>query len=332
MIDGVLLVPESKMNLVSVHQLTHQYGVTVEVNHHGKAIIRNSDGVQIGECHLDKQRHVYVLEYLRPAHLYAFSQESSSNILGKIFLDTPAENIGPIHRSDESIRSMMPFFSSSSVRLRPTTGQQPQLLHEDEEQGGGGGAAAAPPPPPPNKSTLSQALTSTANLATVLPTGTLLALNLLSPIFTNHGACDATMALLTRCLLAVLALSCVLASFTDSVKGPDGRVYYGVATPRGLWLIDYPPGAPLPPVADTSRCRLAFIDFVHAALSAAVFGVVAARDKNVVKCFCPTPARETEEVLDILPLGVGVLCSLLFVAFPTRRHGIGYPVAVNNGS
>ena len=107
-----------------------------------------------------------------------------------------------------------------------------------------------------------------------------------------------------------------------------GRVYYGVATLRGLWLVDYPPGAP--PPGDTSRYRLAFVDFLHAALSVAVFGVVAARDKNVVRCFYPAPPKETEEVLDILPLGVGVLCSLLFVAFPTRRHGIGYPVTSGN--
>ncbi|XP_062191117.1 protein DMP3-like [Phragmites australis] len=207
--------------------------------------------------------------------------------------------------------------SSSSLRQRPVSAQQPQLQEEQQqpspkqEQQQGAAASASPPPPP---STLSQALTSTANLANLLPTGTLLAFNLLAPTFTNHGACDGTTALLTRGLLAVLALSCVLASFTDSMKGPDGRVYYGVATPRGLWLLDYPPGAPTP--GDTSRYRLALVDFVHAALSVAVFGVVAARDKNVVRCFCPAPARETEEVLDILPLGVGVLCSLLFVAFP----------------
>ncbi|CAL5009418.1 unnamed protein product [Urochloa decumbens] len=227
--------------------------------------------------------------------------------------------------------------SSSSVRQRPATAvsagavQQPELVQEEDEQQqdpllpNKQEPEASPPPP---RSALSQALTSTANLANLLPTGTLLAFNLLSPTFTNHGACDATTALLTRGLLAVLALSCVLASFTDSLKAPDGRVYYGVATPRGLWLIDYPPGG-APPLPDTSKYRLAFIDFVHAALSAAVFGVVAARDKNVVRCFCPAPARETEEVLDILPLGVGVLCSLLFVAFPTRRHGIGYPVTAN---
>ncbi|CAO2169699.1 unnamed protein product [Urochloa humidicola] len=233
--------------------------------------------------------------------------------------------------------------SSSSVRQRPATAvsvaaasqQQPQVLQEDEQQQDPllpkqqQEKQEPEAPPPARRSPLSQALTSTANLANLLPTGTLLAFNLLSPTFTNHGACDATTSLLTRGLLAVLALSCVLASFTDSLKAPDGRVYYGVATPRGLWLIDYPPGAP-PPVVDTAKYRLAFMDFVHAALSAAVFGVVAARDKNVVRCFYPAPAKETEEVLDILPLGVGVICSLLFVAFPTRRHGIGYPVTNGN--
>uniref|UniRef100_A0ACD6AI57 Uncharacterized protein n=1 Tax=Avena sativa TaxID=4498 RepID=A0ACD6AI57_AVESA len=212
--------------------------------------------------------------------------------------------------------------AAASVRQRSTAAASP-LLQEDQQQDGDGGPAPPPPPPPP-KSMLYQALTSTASLANLLPTGTVLAFQLLAPTFTNHGACDATTALFTRILLAVLAASCVLASFTDSLKGPDGRVYYGVATRRGLWLLDYPPGAPAP---DTSRYRLAIIDAVHAVLSVAVFGVVAARDKNVVGCFYgPSPAKETAEALDIVPLGIGMLCSLLFVVFPTRRHGIGYPV------
>ncbi|KAM0917521.1 hypothetical protein ACQ4PT_009444 [Festuca glaucescens] len=218
--------------------------------------------------------------------------------------------------------------SGVTVRQRSTAASSP-LLQEDqqqqqqEKQQGADGGSQAP------RSPLYQALTSTASLANLLPTGTVLAFQLLAPTFTNHGACDTTTALLTRGLLAVLALSCLLASFTDSLKGPDGRVYYGLATPRGLWLLDYPPGAPVP---DTAKYRLAFIDAVHAALSVAVFGVVAARDKNVVGCFYgPSPAKETAEALDIVPLGVGVLCSLLFVAFPTRRHGIGYPVTNGAG-
>uniref|UniRef100_A0A0E0DSJ4 Uncharacterized protein n=1 Tax=Oryza meridionalis TaxID=40149 RepID=A0A0E0DSJ4_9ORYZ len=42
----------------------------------------------------------------------------------------------------------------------------------------------------------------------------------------------------------------------------------------------------------------------------------------------PPPSRATiaiQSVLGIVPLGVGVMCSLLFVVFPTTRHGIGYP-------
>ncbi|EES14365.1 hypothetical protein BDA96_07G005900 [Sorghum bicolor] len=236
--------------------------------------------------------------------------------------------------------------SSASVRQRPSAAaapaghgqqQQPIILQDEQQQQQDQAAAAAaageapPPPPPQTSSALSQALASTANLANLLPTGTLLAFNLLAPTFTNHGACDATTSLLTRCLLAVLALASALACFTDSLKSPhDGHVYYGVATRTGLWLIDYPPDAPpLPTTTASCRYRLAFIDFVHAALSAAVFGVVAARDRDVVACLCgPTPRRETKELIDVLPLGVGVLCSLLFVAFPTRRHGIGYPVVV----
>ncbi|CAD6246335.1 unnamed protein product [Miscanthus lutarioriparius] len=228
--------------------------------------------------------------------------------------------------------------SSASVRQRPAAaaapGQQqqpPQLQDQADQSLLPNQDSSGSPPPPPQTSALSQALASTANLANLLPTGTLLAFKLLAPTFTNHGACDATTSLLTRALLAILAVASALACFTDSLKSPhDGRVYYGVATRTGLWLIDYPPDAPPLP---TKNYRLAFLDFVHAALSAAVFGVVAARDRDVVACLWgPAPGRETKELIDVLPLGVGVLCSLLFVAFPTRRHGIGYPVVANGAA
>ncbi|OAY81296.1 hypothetical protein ACMD2_10831 [Ananas comosus] len=193
----------------------------------------------------------------------------------------------------------------------------------------------SPPPPPPSSSSssssssaLSQALAGTASLAKLLPTGTLLAFQLLTPVFTNHGSCDPAARLLTLALLLLLALSCFLASFTDSIRIPShGRVYYGLATPRGLLLFDYPPAPDDAP--DTSRYRLRPVDFVHAALSVLVFGAVALRDANVLGCFYPSPqGPQAREVLDALPLGVGLLCSLLFVVFPTTRHGIGYPLSI----
>ncbi|KAI8532064.1 hypothetical protein RHMOL_Rhmol11G0184400 [Rhododendron molle] len=184
------------------------------------------------------------------------------------------------------------------------------------------------PPPPPPPSVLSQSLTSIAHLANLLPTGTLLAFQLLTPVFTNNGSCDAATRPLTFLLLLALAASCFLACFTDSFRTPDGQVYYGFATTSGMWLFDSQgasasAGTRIP---DLSKYRLGFIDVVHAVLSVLVFAAVALRDKNVLTCYYPRPDHETEEVLDIVPVGIGLISSLLFVIFPTRRHGIGYPV------
>jgi hypothetical protein len=79
-------------------------------------------------------------------------------------------------------------------------------------------------------------------------------------------------------------------------------------------------------IPDLSKYSLGFIDVIHAVLSVLVFVAVALRDKNVRSCFYPRPDHETGEVLDIVPIGIGLIASCLFVIFPTRRHGIGYPV------
>ncbi|KAL0384613.1 UNVERIFIED_CONTAM: protein DMP3 [Sesamum radiatum] len=190
----------------------------------------------------------------------------------------------------------------------------------------------SPPPPPlppsprPSQSMLSQALESSAHLANLLPTGTLLAFQLLTPVFTNNGSCDMVTRNMTLVLLFLLAFSCFLASFTDSFKASDGQVYYGLATSRGMWLFDYPTVPASAPSAELSKYRLRLVDFVHAVLSVLVFVAVALRDKNVVSCLYPSPGHEVQEVLDIVPMGIGLISSLLFVIFPTKRHGIGYPI------
>ncbi|CAI0439480.1 unnamed protein product [Linum tenue] len=216
---------------------------------------------------------------------------------------------------------------SSTLRPRPTSSakqrQQPTNDHDTDEPAT---AAVVVPPPPaaPQQSlsqrAISQTLTTTANLANLLPTGTLLAFQLLTPIFTNGGSCDAATPL--------LAASCLLASFTDSVAGEKKKkVYYGFATWKGMFLFDCPnpEGCGLTEEA-LGRYRIRFVDWVHAVLSGLVFVSVAMRDRNVVSCFYPVPGREVKAVLGTVPVGIGVMCSLLFVVFPTRRHGIGYPV------
>jgi|UniRef100_A0A2N9HVH3 hypothetical protein len=175
-----------------------------------------------------------------------------------------------------------------------------------------------------------QSLTSTvANLANLLPTGTLLAFQLLMPVFTQNGTCDSATGTMTFILLTILAFSCFLASFTDSVKGTDEQVYYGFVTSKGLWLFDCPDPSSkglTPAKLSEKKFQRGLRDWAHAILSVLVFGAVALRDKNVVQCFYPMPRKETQEVLNILPIGIGIICSLCFTVFPTTRHGIGYPV------
>ncbi|KAL4626877.1 hypothetical protein ACB092_05G128100 [Castanea dentata] len=173
---------------------------------------------------------------------------------------------------------------------------------------------------------ISQTFQSTAHLANLLPTGSVLAFQLLSPIFTNQGICDPIGRFMTAALVTLCGVSCFVLSFTDSFKDKKGNICYGFATTKGLWVIDGS-ATLLPELAANYRLRL--IDFMHALMSILVFVAVALFDKNVVSCFFPTPSDETQEILTRLPVGIGAINSILFVAFPTKRHGIGFPLSAN---
>lgn len=182
-------------------------------------------------------------------------------------------------------------------------------------------------PEPIEKTLIQKAITqtfqSTAHLANLLPTGSVLAFQLLSPIFTNQGACDPMSRGLTAALVALCGFSCFLLSFTDSFKDQNGNVCYGFATIHGLCVIDG--NSSLPPEL-AAKYKLRFIDFVHAVMSVMVFAAVTLFDQDVVNCFYPSPSDEIKELLTALPVGFGVVFSMLFVVFPTKRHGIGFPV------
>ncbi|GJS39419.1 DMP3-like protein [Tanacetum coccineum] len=214
-----------------------------------------------------------------------------------------------------------------SLRARPVTTASSS---DDEDEIEVQDDAPKPPPPPPQPTlsqwAISQTLASTAQLSNLLPTGTLLALQTVTPIFTNHGSCDAVTRPLTAILLIFLLVACFLASFTDSFKSADGQVFYGFATFKGMWLFDSQAAA-APGLPDLRKYKLTAVDWIHAFVSAFVLATLAMRDRSVVSCFYPRPSHEAQEVLDIVPLGLGLVCSLVFVIFPSKRHGIGYPVA-----
>lgn len=190
-----------------------------------------------------------------------------------------------------------------------------------------GNEVVAKQPKSPAQKAMRKTFKGTAHLANLLPTGSVLAFQILSPAFTHQGQCrSAVSQATTLALLASCAASCVLLCFTDSFRDHRGKVRYGIATFQGLWAIDGSLDG-LITAEEAVKYRIRPIDFVHALASLLVFTAVAAFDQNVVKCFWPSPSDEAKELLVVLPVAVGVLCSLFFVACPSRRHGIGFPLS-----
>uniref|UniRef100_A0A0D9V197 Uncharacterized protein n=1 Tax=Leersia perrieri TaxID=77586 RepID=A0A0D9V197_9ORYZ len=194
------------------------------------------------------------------------------------------------------------------------------IISDDEQHGAGCRPVRAPP-------AVDRTLSGASDLVKLLPTGTVLAFQALAPSFSNHGVCHAAAnRYLVLSLVASCAASCVLLSFTDSLVGRDGRLYCGVATPRGFRPFNFA-GTRDERAAvfrDLSRLRLTGLDFVHAFFSALVFLAVAFADAAVQSCLFPDAGADTRELLVNLPLGAGFLSSMVFMIFPTTRKSIGY--------
>lgn len=161
-------------------------------------------------------------------------------------------------------------------------------------------------------------LSGTARLNVLLPTAVILAFTIFSPLLTNDGKCNPLERWLMGCFLGVSAVSCVLFSFTDSFRTAKGRQHYGVATFHGIWTFNGGRTKPRVP----SDYRLRWSDLFHASLSLIAFLTFAASHYDVLNCYRLHLPRK---VTNTVPLVIGFAISLLFVMFPSRRRGIGYP-------
>jgi hypothetical protein len=186
----------------------------------------------------------------------------------------------------------------------------------------GGGAQDKPSPPPLVDKTLSGA----SDIIKLLPTGAVMVFHALAPSFSNHGACGVASRYLTLALVGACAASCVLLSFTDSLVGRDGRLYYGVATPRGFYPFNFDGTGEerRRKFGDLTRMKVRPLDFVHALVSAVLFVVVAFGNAGVQSCLFPDVGADVREVLMNLPVGLGFLSSMVFMIFPTTRKSIRY--------
>ncbi|XP_010094838.2 protein DMP2 [Morus notabilis] len=166
-------------------------------------------------------------------------------------------------------------------------------------------------------------LSGTARLNILLPTATILAFTIFAPLLTNDGSCTSLNRWLMGFFVALCAASCVFFTFTDSFKTASGRMYYGVATFTGIWTFHAARKKPSVP----SHYRLRWADLFHALLSVTAFLAFAGCHHDVVGCYYPALPRK---VTNTLPLVVGFIISVLFVVFPSKRRGIGYPFLLQN--
>ncbi|KAF7092038.1 hypothetical protein CFC21_094560 [Triticum aestivum] len=214
---------------------------------------------------------------------------------------------------------------ASSSSSSPTAIQIHPLTNEDD---GKITAAGTAPPTPTTGPAPATVMSSVSNLAQLLPTGTVLAYQALSPSFTNHGKCETSNQWLTGALVVVLTVSCLFFAFTDSVVGRrDGKLYYGFATLRGFNVFNFSSEEERNEWNDLDqfrKLRLRPLDFVHAFFAAVVFLTVAFSDVGLQNCFFPEAGRNTEELLKNLPMGMAFLSSFVFIIFPTKRKGIGF--------
>lgn len=91
-----------------------------------------------------------------------------------------------------------------------------------------------------------------------------------------------------------------------------------------MWVID---GTAQLPIDEAAVYKIKFIDFLHGFMSVLVFAAVALLHKNFVSCFYPVLSAEMEQLIASMPVAMGVVGSGFFVAFPTSRHGIGFPLS-----
>ncbi|KAF5745739.1 hypothetical protein HS088_TW07G01331 [Tripterygium wilfordii] len=163
-------------------------------------------------------------------------------------------------------------------------------------------------------------ISKTSMLVNFLPTGTLLTFEMVLPSVYRTGDCSSVNTTMIYVLLGLCALSCFFFHFTDSFKGDDGKVYYGFVTTNGLAV--FKPGIQVE-IPKDEKYRVGLTDLVHSIMSVMVFIAIAFSDHRVTNCLFPGHQKEMDEVMESFPLMVGVICSALFLVFPTSRRGVG---------
>ncbi|KAL3740044.1 hypothetical protein ACJRO7_021338 [Eucalyptus globulus] len=161
-------------------------------------------------------------------------------------------------------------------------------------------------------------------LANRLPIRSFFAFQVLSGIssFSNKSV--------TAVLVSVLGIVCFASCFTDSSDVHSGvyfrRVYirlcsFAIRDTSFITCLQSRTTYRLP------RYQIRPSDFVHAAMSTAVYAALVLSDQNVMDALYPCASGRLRLSLQWVRLAVVVFSALLLLIFPTYRRGVGFAVA-----
>ncbi|KAM1158637.1 hypothetical protein ACFX14_031848 [Malus domestica] len=169
-------------------------------------------------------------------------------------------------------------------------------------------------------------LSAAGSLANLLPTGTVLAFQAVTPSLSFNGRCHEFNKYLVAFVILVCSVICFVSSFTDSLKGKDDRVYYGIATSKGLRVFNNSETEEreLLKAEELEKLKVKNRDFLHAFLSVFLFLIFAFSSSEVQGCYFPESRELDYSLATYLPLVAGLLATFLFTMVPTKRRGIGY--------
>ncbi|KAM1797820.1 hypothetical protein EV1_031633 [Malus domestica] len=167
-------------------------------------------------------------------------------------------------------------------------------------------------------------LSAAGSLANLLPTGTVLAFQAVTPSLSFNGRCHEFNKYLVAFVILVCSVICFVSSFTDSLKGKGDKVYYGIATSNGLWVFNNGEIEERELLEELEKLKVKNRDFLHAFLSVFLFLIFAFSSSEVQGCYFPESRELEYSLATYLPLVAGLLATLLFTMVPTKRRGIGY--------
>jgi hypothetical protein len=169
--------------------------------------------------------------------------------------------------------------------------------------------------------------------AKLLPGGTYLTFKTFSAAMSNSGKCGISEKLIDGLAIFMFAVGCGFLTFTDSYVAENGKLYYGVVTPWGLWNPSFLDSGLQGVTGSTyvgggTTYILKKRDFVNAVLAVLSFATLSLLSPMTTDCLYG--GSTSGELRKVGPILVSLVVLFIWAFSPPGRNGIGHGVNSTN--